>query len=183
MLELFLGQVPEAIYFALFLIFAKKLKNKRLIFTLMITTEYVILFKIFPFNIWPHTFFFMMTYLILKILYDERSQITDIFTLGIASILLLIESIIVGAIFWLWLNNFLLSVIIQKIVLFAILFLIKDKLNVLQNIYKNWWNRNDSIKKPIKSTTFRAVNVIVFNVMFVIINMCLIISAMMGGVR
>ena len=30
LMELFLGQIPEAIYFALFMIFTKNLKEKRL---------------------------------------------------------------------------------------------------------------------------------------------------------
>ena len=75
------------------------------------------------------------------------------------------------------------AVILNDIALFLILYLIKDKIYGLQSLYKNWWNRNDSIKKPIKSVTFRAVNVIVFNVMFAVINMLIIIGLMIGGVK
>ena len=38
------------------------------------------------------------------------------------------------------------------------------------------------IKKKIKSTTFRALNVVVFNFMFFIINLCMIFILMNGGV-
>ena len=33
MLEIFLGQIPEAIFFELFMIFVKDLKEKRILFT------------------------------------------------------------------------------------------------------------------------------------------------------
>lgn len=39
MLELFLGQIPEAIYFALFMIYAKNLKTKRLLYTILMILE------------------------------------------------------------------------------------------------------------------------------------------------
>ena len=178
-LELVIGQIPEAIYFALFRIYAKRLNEKRLIFLFMITVEYVALLRLFPYNLWSHIFFFIMTFLILKILYNEKSQITDIFTLGVASIILLVVSVVVGLIVWNISSDFLLAAILQKIVIFLILFLLKDKLYGLQNAYKNWWNRNDNIKKPIKSVTFRAVNVIIFNVMFAVINVLLIIGIML----
>jgi len=183
MLELLLGQVPEAIYFALFMIFAKRLKNKTLIFTFMVTLEYIILFQVFQFSMWSHALFFIMTYLILKILYEEKAQITDVFTLGVASIIVLAVSMFTGFIFWYLLHNFTASVFIQKILLFLVLFVLKDKLYNMQNMYKNWWNRNDSIEKPIKSVTFRAVNVVIFNIMFLIINVSIILGAMIGGVK
>lgn len=34
LLEIFLGQIPEAIYFTLFMIFAKDLKEKRILYIL-----------------------------------------------------------------------------------------------------------------------------------------------------
>ena len=36
LLEIFLGQIPEAIYFALFMMFAKDLKEKRILYILLI---------------------------------------------------------------------------------------------------------------------------------------------------
>ena len=182
-LELVLGQIPESIFFALFMIYAKRLKDKKFLFTILITVERIALIKLFPYSLWSRIFFFMMTYLILKILYDEKSQITDVFTMGVASIIILCVSTFYGFVVWKLLNSFIMAVILNDIVLFLILYLIKDKIYGLQSLYKNWWNRNDSIKKPIKSVTFRAVNVIVFIVMFAVINMLIIIGLMIGGVK
>ena len=43
MLELFLGQIPEAIFFSLFMIYTKRLKEKRILFTVLMTIEYLLL--------------------------------------------------------------------------------------------------------------------------------------------
>lgn len=39
LLEIFLGQIPEAIYFALFMIFAKDLKEKRILYILLMVWD------------------------------------------------------------------------------------------------------------------------------------------------
>ena len=46
--------------------------------------------------------------------------------------------------------------------------------NKIQGVYKKVWNRNDATKKKIKSTTFRCLNLVVFNIMFYVINLGLI---------
>ena len=51
-LELFLGQIPEAIYFSLFMIYAKDLKEKRILFTILMIAEYLLLIYALPFNSW-----------------------------------------------------------------------------------------------------------------------------------
>ena len=91
-LQLLLGQIPEAIYFALFMIFTKRLDKKQILFTILMIIEYILLFNFTPVTIWSHISYFIITYIILKILYHEKSQITDIFTLGIASMILMIIS-------------------------------------------------------------------------------------------
>lgn len=167
-LQILLGQIPEAIYFSLFMIFTKRLKNKNILFIILMTIEYVLLFQAFPYSIWGHILFFIISYLILKLLYKDKCQIIDVFTLGIASLLLMIISSITYFIFAP--NNVMFGVIISKFILFYVLFLIKDKLYNIQNLYKLLWNRNNK-KKKIKSTTFRALNIVIFNTMFYLINL------------
>lgn len=84
-LELLLGQIPEALYFALFMIYTKRLNEKRIWFIVLTVLEYILLF-IPPLSIWSHILYFIFTYGILKWLYKNKAQITDIFTLGIASV-------------------------------------------------------------------------------------------------
>lgn len=170
MLELLLGQIPEAIYFALFMIYTKDLRHKRTIFIILMTLEYVLLLRAIPYSIYAHIGFFVITYIILKILYKERAQIIDVFTLGIASIILMLSSMIC---FVISNNNVVLATIINRILIFIILFVFNYKLNNIQALYKKVWNRSSN-KTKIKSTTFRSINLVIFNIMFYIINICLI---------
>ena len=52
MLELLLGQIPEAIYFALFMIFTKELKSKRFLYVALMIAEYLLLKHFIEFSIW-----------------------------------------------------------------------------------------------------------------------------------
>ena len=173
-LQLLLGQIPEAIYFSLFMIFTKQLKEKRVLFIALMILEYVLLKQFIQFNIWFQISYTFITFLILKILYKEKSQVIDIFTFTIASILLILIDIplyiIINPIF----NNYILFVIIERIIVFTLLILLRNKLLKIQNIYKKLWNRNDKEKKKMKSTTFRSLNVVLFNLSFYILNLIII---------
>lgn len=171
LLELFLGQIPEAVYFALFLIFTKKLENKRCLFMILMILEYILLKMAFVFNIWFQVSYTMMTYITLKILYKEKSQVTDIFTFGIASLTLIICSIISGGLFQL---NPIIGIIASRVLPFGVIFMLKNRLHNIQKLYKHHWNRNDKIKTKIKSTTFRSLSLVIFNLMFYVINLGII---------
>ena len=171
MLEILIGQIPEAIYFSLFMIFAKNLKSKRILFIILMIAEYLLCLNSMPYDMVSHVLVFIMSYLTLKILYKEKAQITDVFTLGIASIILIICCIIPSFIVISNPDLYLLYVLITRILVFLFLILFKNKLYKIQNIYKKFWNRNDKIKKKMKSTTFRSLNLVVFNVVFYIIHL------------
>lgn len=172
-LEILLGQLPEALYFAIFMILAKRIKNKRILFTSLMIIEYILLFSIVRYSIWYHVFYFVISYIILKILYKEKSQITDIFTISIASIILIISNIILYPIALIF-NNYIIFVISNIILTFVILYLLRNKLHNIQNMYKKFWNRNDKVIKRMKSTTFRCLNLVLFNISFYIINIFMI---------
>lgn len=176
LLEILLGQVPEAVYFALFMIFSKRLDRRRGLLITLMTIEYILLLNVFPFSIWSHILYFVISYLILKILYKEKAQITDIFTLGIASIVLMVVSAICYFILKNFTTNILIGSIVQKLFTFMVLLLYKRKWCNIQKLYKYLWNRNDKISKIMKSTTFRCINLIVFNIMFYIINAYMLYS-------
>ena len=171
LLELFLGQIPEAIYFASFIILTKQLKEKRVLFTIITIVEYALLFNTLKNSYMSHIIFFVSTYCLLKILYKEKCQITDIFILAVASIILMVTSAILYLIVWKTVNVFMIYVILHRIVLFLILFLFKDKWSKIQHLYKKLWNRNDNISKKMKSTTFRSLNLVIFNLMFYLLNL------------
>ena len=182
MLELLLGQIPEAIYFALFMIFVKKIKTKRIAFIVLMVIEYILLLQSLMFNSWSQILYTFITFITMKVLFKDKAQITDVFTFGIASLILMIISIPTFLIASLFTNNIISANFIQKSILFIVLYMVKSKLPKIQKLYKRFWNRNDSIKKPIKSTTFRAINVVVFNMMFAIINICMLIALHMKEV-
>lgn len=170
MLEILLGQIPEAIYFALFMIFTKRLKEKRLLFVVLMVCEYLLLKQFLHFNVWFHILYTTMTFVILKILYKEKSQIVDVFTFTIGSFTLILISLICILLTCEVFKNAMIGGIINRVLMFTFLFSVHNHLYKIQNLYKKLWNRNDDIKKKMKSTTFRCVNLAVFNVIFYIIN-------------
>jgi len=172
--EMVLGQIPEAIYFSLFMIFAKRLKEKRISFIILMILEYILLKQFIKFNIWFQISYTILTFIILKLLYKEKAQITDIFTFTIASMFLIVVDIPIYFIGRLFTNNYFIIFVFERIIVFITLFLLKDKLFKIQNLYKKLWNRNDKQKKKIKSTTFRCINIIVFNLSFYLLNIAML---------
>lgn len=173
MLELLVGQIPEALYFAIFMILVKQLKEKRVLFSVLMIVEYLLLKYFIKYNIWFQISYTFATFLILKILYKDKSQITDIFTFTIGSIILILSCVIPS---FMILNNnnyniYIIYSIITRILCFGFLFIFRNKLRKIQDLYKKIWNRDDKIKKKVKTTTFRALNIVIFNVIFYIINL------------
>lgn len=170
LLELFLGQIPEAIFLAWFMIFAKALQKKRILFTILMTIDYLLWMTLFPYNWYFHIGLMAVTFLILKVLYREKSQVTDIFILLIAYIILGITSAIC---FMICGKNALIAAILNRVIIFGFLLIYRNRLNRIQDWYKKFWNRDDK-PKAIKSTTFRGLNIVIFNTIFVLLNACMV---------
>lgn len=168
--QLLLGQIPEAIYFALFMMLVKNIKEKRILFTILMILEYVFLKCFLVYNIWFQVMYFILSFIIMKMLYRNKTQVTDIFTLGIASIILVITSAIPYVIIYFTIHNMLIYVILNRIIIFTLLFVFRYKLQNINKLYYKLWNRNNKPKK-MKTTTFRALNLVIFNISFVIINL------------
>ena len=180
MLEVLLGQIPEAIYFALFMIFVKQLKEKRVLFIILMIAEYLLLKVFIKYNMWFQISYTFMNFLILKLLYKEKAQITDIFTFTISSIVLILISFVSYFIIWKTIGNYLIAAIINRLLLIIFLLITHKKLYNIQKLYKKLWNRQDNKKHKVKSTTFRAINVVVFNLLFFIINLGIIFTFIIG---
>lgn len=180
MLELLLGQIPEAIYFALFMVFTKELKSKRFLYVVLMIAEYLLLKHFIIYNIWFQITYTLIQFIILKILYKEKAQITDIFTFAIASAVLILISFVSYFAVWTTLNNYYIAVILCRILLFVFLVIFHKKLCEIQKLYKLLWNRTDKKSIKMKSTTFRAVNLVIFNIMFYIINLGVIFTSFIG---
>lgn len=170
-LEIILGQIPEAVYFAVFMILVKGLKSRHFIFIMSMIIEYLLVLNILPYSIWSYVLYFALSFLLLKILYKDKSNVTDIFTMGIASISLVITSALS---YFITLGNMICCVIANRIILFAILYVFRHKLCHINKLYNKLWNRGKHSYK-MKSTTFRALNLVIFNLSFVIINLGVIV--------
>lgn len=181
LIELFLGQVPEAIFFALFMIFVKQLKEKRFLYVLLMTIEYLIILTAFRFNIWIQVLYTFISYVILKLLYKEKAQVIDIFTFTIASIILIFISALSYTVISATFGVKLYAYILKNILMVLFLVCTRNKLCKIQNLYKKLWNRNDKVKKKIKTTTFRSINLIIFNIIFIVINFGMVYAVTFYG--
>lgn len=173
-IRLISAKALEPLYFSLFLIYGKNLKHKRLLLTFIMIFEYIMLTYIFPFNVWLQFIYTFITFVNLKVIYREKAQITDIFLFGVASIILIILSIVCYLLVLCTIKNYYVAMIINRILLFSFVLLFKDRIKILYKKFCSLWNRHNN-PKTIKSLTLRNISVIVFNLMFWIINFCMII--------
>lgn len=170
---IFLEKILEAIYFSAFLLIGKNIKNKRILFTGIMVFEYLALKYFIKFNIWFQLIYTFMSFVNLKVIYKEKAQITDIFLFMISSIVLVLVSIFCGLFQILLGVPYFYLLILNRILLFLVLFWVKNKINKTYKRYCLYWNKHNNSHK-IKSLTLRNISIIVFNLMFYIINIGLI---------
>ena len=169
----------EAIYFSLFLIIGKNLKNKRILFTLIMIFEYLMLKELIHFNVLFQFIYTFLSFVNLKVLYKEKAQITDIFLFAIASVILILIGMFTYVTSILTYNNYVISLFINRILMFLFLYLFRNK---IKELYKNFylgWNRHNNPNR-IKSLTLRNISVIIFNLMFWIINLGMIYAKLIS---
>lgn len=169
LISIILGLIPEVLYFTLFLIYTKDLKEKRIKLFFLISIAYVLTVFIKQYILIYYLSFIILVYFILKLLYKNKTQIIDIFVISISTIYLTILSYIC----FLFLNNdmsnYWLLYICDRIFLIFI-FIFKNKFNILYKNYCKLWNRNDKEKRPIKSITLRNISLIVINFAIILMN-------------
>ena len=168
-----LAQLPEPVYFSLFLIIGKNIKEKRLLLISVMTIQYLLLVRIFPCNVWFQLIYTFMSFVNLKVLYKEKAQVTDIFLFSLSSIILILISAFCYGIIYVTVKNYVLALIMNRMLMFAILYFSRNK---IKNIYKKFcslWNKHNNLNK-IRSLTLRNISIIVFNLMFWFINLGMI---------
>lgn len=164
--SLLVGMVPEVLYFTLFIVFTKGLKEKRIRLFFLISLAYILCIMIIRYEILFYVLFIFIVYFILKILFKEKTQIIDIFLIMISISYLAFTSLLVY--FANNINSYIFLYIINRILLFSI-FIFRKYFNKLYEKYTKYWNRNDKIKRPIKSITLRNISVIGMNFIIFII--------------
>lgn len=176
----FLEKVCEAIYFSLFLIYGKNLKEKRILFIGIMIFEYLLITKLIQYNVWIHISYIIMTYINLKVLYKEKAQITDVFLFALASLFLILISIISYAIVYFTIQKYIVALILNRILIFSLILLIKNKLNLFYQKFYKLWNRHNTPNK-VKSLTLRNISIIIFNLMFWLINIGMAFSYILNS--
>lgn len=178
LLSLVLGMLPEVLYFTLFLINTKKIKDKKFKLFIGISIAYIICIMISRFKIVYYVSFIFLLYLILKILYKDKAQIIDVFVISISTMYLSLTSYLC---FKAVTNNYIvyyIMLILHRIILF-IPFLFKNNFFKLYKTYCSLWNRDDSRKRHIKSLTLRNISLISLNVFIFLLNtLCLYIISL-----
>ena len=146
-LRLISAKLLEPLYFSLFLIIGKNLKEKRLLFIFLMIFQYIILKFYIKFNVSFQFTYIFMTYVILKILYKEKAQITDIFLFTAASIILIIISIFSYLSVYYTIRNYYVAMVLNRIILFTFLYFSKNKIRTYYVKFYSLWNRRHKTKK------------------------------------
>lgn len=167
LISIFLGMLPEIIYFTLFLIHTKDLREKKLKLGLLIGLVYVLCITISLYKLLYYVAFIFLVYLVLKLLYKKKAQIIDIFIIMYGSFYLTILSYLVY--FAHDMTSYFICYAINRLLLF-VPFIFRKHFNKLYKKYCKYWNRNDKINRPIKSITLRNISLILINCIIFFMN-------------
>lgn len=165
-----LGPVTDIIYFTLFIIYSKNIKEKRLSLLMCISGIYIMCIMISKYNIFYYLMFYILCFGALKLLYKEKAQLIDIFLILFMSLYVSLISTIAFKFVDADYSNYYMLAIIDKILLFIPL-IFKNKLNIIYKKYYKLWNRNDNEKRFIKSITLRNISLICLNCFLFISNL------------
>ena len=163
LISILFGLIPEVLYFTLFITYTKNIKEKRIKLFLLIVIAYFICITILQYQVLCDIMFIITMYLILKLLYKNKTQIIDIFIITISYFWLLLLSFLLMNFANKDLSNYMFLYFIQRILMFSI-FIFKNKFNNIYKKYCKLWNRNDNEKRIIKSITLRNLSLILLNV-------------------
>lgn len=137
LISLLLGMIPDVLYFMLFIIYAKNIKEHKLKLFIMLAIGYILLIMICRYQYIFYIAFVLYIYLIIKWLY--KSQINDLFIIILAFMYLTI----IGYIFYVLIHDYTIYYIVDRILLFLPLIVFKNKIRNVYLSYSKMWNRND----------------------------------------
>jgi len=159
-----LGSILQPIYFSLFLFYTKDIKDKRVLFTIIMILETLFLrcvLKIYN-GIDFEILYSISMYIILRLIYKKKARITDIVTFILSVLLLGIISITVYFIFGM--NIF--SLLLINTTVLIITYLIRYKLPKIDKFYNKFWNRHNN-PKMFKSITIRGFSSTITMILFI----------------
>jgi len=145
--SVFVGLLPESIFFTLFFIFAKKIEKRRFALFGLIFAANLLLSAFFAFNIAYHLLFILVMQAILTILYKAR--LYDLMLISCAGFVATLLSIVLN----LGIQTLWIEMAINRILLIAVPLLIRRKLHIWHGAYAGMWDRKPGAR--IKSVTIR----------------------------
>ena len=150
-----LGAIFQTLYTCLFILYTKRLKNKRFYFIILTIIDYIIIEKSLSFKsgIPCDLLYVIALYINLKIVYPKETRITDLITYIISEIILGLISIISYFAFGMNIISLIFAIIIPIIVVI----ILSKKLCNIENLYNKYWNRKRH-KTKIKSITVRGIS-------------------------
>lgn len=147
-----IGYVLQSIYLAYFIICVKGLKNKRILFFILVFLEYFF-FKCIHELDYSVNFELLLgisIYMLLMLVYRDKVRITDIITYIISLLVLGVVSVPIALL--IGMNIY--GLIISTILPILITFLLRHKLIKIDEFYNKFWNRHSN-NKMLKSITIR----------------------------
>lgn len=78
LISILLGLFPEVLYYTLFIIYVKDIKEHKIKLFICISIAYILCIMIRRFKILYYISFIVLVYIILKILYNKKTNIIDI---------------------------------------------------------------------------------------------------------
>ena len=172
-LSILLGLIPEVLYFTLFLIYTKNLKDKRIKLFFLIAIAYFLCILVQQLVVLYYLALMVLIYLILKLLYKSKTQIIDVFIISIMCLWITILSFISILCVAPNHSNYWFVYVMDRVLLF-LPFIFKGKFNSIYKKYCQLWNRNDKEKRPIKSITLRNISLIILNGFILFMNVAII---------
>lgn len=165
--SLFLGMFPEVLYFTLFLVFTKDIKQNRIKLFLLLALGYIVLIMLCRYQIMFYLAYIVYSYLILRKFYNGK--IIDLFVYSLAFCYISLISLILC----LFLDNYIVAYVLDRVLLF-IPFVFHRQLRNLYLSYKYLWDRHKDNK--IKSITIRNSSLVMINIMIVAFDILAVLS-------
>lgn len=169
-ISLFLGMLPEVLYFTLSILFVKDIKKNRLKLFSLLAIGYILLIMICRYQLLFYLGYIVYVYMVLKKLY--KSKVIDLFVVSVISAYLTLMSFISFKL----VDNYVFACILNRALLFIPTCLLNYRLNDFYNIYCRLWDRRKGNK--VKSITVRNISLVFINTLIVIFNICSLICTL-----
>lgn len=164
--SLLLGMLPDVFYYFIYIKQIKEIKNKKFLFFALLFLNYILCIILIQHQFYLYIIQDIIIYLIMKKIY--KAQINDMFLIIFLETYMLVLSLISFNL----INNYVLSFVIYRILLFLPL-LFKDRIIEFYKNYTKLWNRHN-IPNKIKSITLRNISLVVLNIMIILMYIILL---------